>query len=36
MAWPYYLIGIIIFLANLIIIINRVNLFIRDITNPIK
>ncbi|CAD8043938.1 unnamed protein product [Paramecium primaurelia] len=36
LAWPYYLIIIVIFFINILIIINRVNLFTRDITNPIK
>ncbi|CAD8135662.1 unnamed protein product [Paramecium octaurelia] len=36
LAWPYYLIIMVIFLINILIIINRVNLFTRDITNPIK
>ncbi|CAD8142515.1 unnamed protein product [Paramecium octaurelia] len=36
LAWPYYLITIVIFFINILIIINRVNLFTRDITNPIK
>ncbi|CAD8127061.1 unnamed protein product [Paramecium sonneborni] len=36
LAWPYYLIIIVILFINILIIINRVNSFTRDITNPIK
>ncbi|CAD8046435.1 unnamed protein product [Paramecium sonneborni] len=36
LAWPYYLIMILILFINILIIINRINLFTRDITNPIK
>lgn len=35
-AWPYYLVFIVMFIINILIIISRINLFTRDITNPIK